>query len=175
MKPSLFFDHCPRCGERQKKPPEGDVFVCAECQFTLYFSAANAAAAFISREDGQMLLVRRANEPAKGKLAPPGGFINVGETAEDGVRREVREEVGLELTSLEFLCSQPNEYQYKDVIYPVLDFFFTARASASSEVRALEEIESFCWLDPDRVRLDELAFPSMRAAFRVWLTRRMGR
>ena len=171
MKPSQFFHHCPRCGAPQAAPPPGNVFTCAACGFTLYFSAANAVAAFVRRADGRLLFIRRGKEPAQGKLAPPGGFVDLGETAELAVRRELREEVGLELDDLEFLCSQPNEYLYQEVTYPVLDFFFAARAVASEQAQALEDVESFCWLQPARVNPDDIAFPSMRAALALLISR----
>lgn len=172
MRPSQFFHHCPRCGVRQTSLPVSNVFTCDACSFTLYFSSANATSAFIQRDDGKVLFIRRAKEPAKGRLAPPGGFIDVGETAEQGVRREIREEVGLELVDLQFLCSQPNSYFYKDVTYPVLDFFFTARAVAADSARALDDVASFCWLEPEQVSADDIAFPSMRAALAFWVEKR---
>lgn len=44
---------------------------------------------------GRLLLIRRANPPFKGQYALPGGFIDVGETVEDGCRRELMEETGI--------------------------------------------------------------------------------
>lgn len=51
-------------------------------------------------EDGQILLIRRRNPPFAGRLALPGGFVDVGETVEAACRREVREETGVELGRL---------------------------------------------------------------------------
>jgi len=44
---------------------------------------------------GEVLLVERKNEPFKGRLALPGGFVDVGETVEDACRRELMEETGV--------------------------------------------------------------------------------
>jgi ADP-ribose pyrophosphatase YjhB (NUDIX family) len=69
--------------------------------------------------------------PAKGKLAVPGGFIDIGETAEDGLRREIREEVNLAPGELRYLCTQVNDYVYRDINYPVLDLYFVGRVNPS--------------------------------------------
>jgi ADP-ribose pyrophosphatase YjhB (NUDIX family) len=50
----------------------------------------------ISKDDNsKILLVRRKNDPFKGMLSIPGGFINEGEIAEDAMRREAKEETSL--------------------------------------------------------------------------------
>jgi 8-oxo-dGTP diphosphatase len=46
---------------------------------------------------GRVVLVRRANEPRKGEWSLPGGTLEVGETLVEGVRRELGEEIGLEV------------------------------------------------------------------------------
>jgi len=45
--------------------------------------------------DDKLVLVRRGNDPFKGKYALPGGFVEFGETTEEAVRREIMEETGL--------------------------------------------------------------------------------
>ncbi len=59
---------------------------------------------------GRVLLIRRGNPPYKGEYALPGGFVDVGETVENACRREVKEEVGLDVPDLTLIgvFSDPN-------------------------------------------------------------------
>ena len=168
MKPSEFFRFCPRCGTGPHTPPTSNALSCPSCGFRYFFNPAVAAAVLVRRADGRVLLVRRAKDPGKGRLAPPGGFIDHGETAEVAAAREIREEVGLEIREVRFLCSQPNAYHYGEVTYPVLDLFFTAWAVDGTQARVIEEVESLEWEEPASVDPEDLAFPSMRAAWRLW-------
>ena len=168
MKPSEFFRFCPRCGAGPHEPPASNAFSCPSCRFRYFFNPAVSAAVFVRRADGRVLLIRRAKDPGKGRLAPPGGFIDHWETAETAAAREICEEVGLEIRCIRFLCSQPNAYHYGEVTYPVLDLFFTAWATEGAEARVIEEVESLEWVEPTSVVSEDLAFPSMREAWAIW-------
>ncbi|MFM8878159.1 MAG: NUDIX domain-containing protein [Verrucomicrobiota bacterium] len=87
MHPSRQFHHCPRCGRPIPTPAAGAPMHCKDCGFRLYFNPAVAVAVFIQDDDGRILLFRRAKDPGAGLLAPPGGFIDIGETAEAAVHR----------------------------------------------------------------------------------------
>jgi len=164
-----WFRHCPSCG--MPVPEDRSLgahrLECGGCGFVYYFNPTVAAVAFAFREDGRILLIRRAKEPGRGMLAPPGGFIDEGERAETAVVREVREEVNVGLEGIRFLCSQVNVYAYAGVEYPVLDLFFTAQVEGAEGAEALDDVDGFEWRDPMGVREEELAFPSMRAALRM--------
>jgi 8-oxo-dGTP diphosphatase len=60
--------------------------------------------------DGKLLLVRRGREPEKGKLALPGGIVEYGETTEEAVVRETKEETGIKTKPVRLLgvYSHPN-------------------------------------------------------------------
>jgi NAD+ diphosphatase len=168
MRPQSHFHFCPRCGA-EVDGTAGDVpFRCAACGFLYYFNAAVSVAALIVKADGEALFIRRAKEPAKGKLALVGGFVDAGETLESALRREVREEVNLELSSMAYLASFPNAYDYRDVVYPVIDVFFLCRTDHPGAAAALDDVESLCWLEVGTVDATDIAFPSMREALGVY-------
>ncbi|MBA0089229.1 MAG: NUDIX domain-containing protein, partial [Acidobacteria bacterium Pan2503] len=62
-------------------------------------------------DQGRTVLIRRGTEPLLGEWSIPGGSVEVGETLEQAVRRELREETGLEVCVLELI-------ELFDRIYP---------------------------------------------------------
>ncbi len=162
--PALF-QHCPRCGAR-RDGPAANPFRCAACGHQQYFNPAAAVAAILLGPDGRALFIRRAKDPGKGMFGLTGGFVDIGENAEDALRREILEEVNLEVGPLDYLCSGVNDYRYLDVTYPVLDLFYVTRAVSTDGIAALDGVESFVWLEPAKVDLDQFAFRSNAEAIR---------
>ncbi len=165
MRPAEAFKFCPRCAAPRTAENVGQSPLrCAACGFTFFFNPTVAAAAFVFDTHGRALFIRRAHEPAAGKLGIPGGFIDFDESAEEGLRREIREEVGLEVENVRFLMSCPNQYLYRDVTYPVVDLVFTADAVNPDAAQSLDGVAGIEWRLPRDVDPDELAFPSMRVS-----------
>jgi ADP-ribose pyrophosphatase YjhB (NUDIX family) len=168
MRPLDLFRFCPRCGAPRPTENAGRTpLECPACGLVFHFNPTVAAAGFVFDPAGRILLVRRAKDPAAGKLGVPGGFIDIGEAAEDGLRREVREEVGLELGNLRFLRSFPNVYPYREVLYPVVDLYFTADATDPGSARPLDAVAGIEWLRAADVPNEDIAFPSMRQAIEL--------
>ena len=67
---------------------------CPRCGWTFYANPVPAVVAVIVR-GGRVLLTRRARPPYRGTWDAPGGFLEAGETPEQGLRRELREEIGV--------------------------------------------------------------------------------
>jgi len=100
----------------------------------------------------------------------PGGFIDAGEIAEDALRREIREEVGLSVERLDYFCSLPNSYHYRGVTYQVLDFFFLGRVTAKAVQTDPTEVSEVCWIRREEIALEEIAFDSVREMLRRFLS-----
>ena len=165
------FKFCPRCGASSIQQPARNLLSCNNCGFHFYRNPAVAVAAIIVDSASRILLIRRAKDPAKGKLALPGGFVDFDETAESALHREISEELGLALQSIAYLTSQPNQYLYREVTYPVLDLFFVCRPVATETSLMRTEVESVGWLAPDEIDLREIAFDSMREALQCYFAR----
>jgi 8-oxo-dGTP diphosphatase len=90
MKKWLF---CPVCkGNLEEK----ETFIrCKACGWHFYHNPLPSVAILGVNEQDEILLVKRGIEPDKGRWALPSGFIEVGETPEEAVLRELKEETGL--------------------------------------------------------------------------------
>ena len=156
--------YCPKCGAQAFHPTAERLWVCATCDFHFYLNIATAVGGIIADEQGRILLIRRAQNPGKGMLGLPGGFLEIGETAELGLRREIREEVGLEMLDLRYHGSYANAYHYRELIYPTLDLFFICRPASTPFHCDPLEIAAAEWLLPAAIDLELIAFPSIRQA-----------
>ena len=100
--------YCPHCGgENSFSVIDGrERFHCNSCK-TIHYENPKPAATLICPKDKQLLLVRRAFEPAKGKWNLPGGFMECNETLEGAAARELLEETQLHGTAVGLLgnCS----------------------------------------------------------------------
>ena len=164
---------------------EGNASVCAACGWCFFRNPAAAAAVLLEvppppeapGDPLRLLLVRRSRPPGEGLLGIPGGFVDDGETAEEAARRELREELRLELppAPLNFLCTAPNTYPCRGVVYATLDTVFTAPLPAMPDWHDPAEIAAVVPHDPFEVGDEELAFDATRAALRAWRERASGR
>lgn len=97
MRPQPKF--CPQCGgplvwrERFGRPRP----VCAQCDHTVFFDPKVAVVGLITQGES-VLLVRRLNDPGRGKWALPAGFVDADEDPAQALCREVAEETGLRVT-----------------------------------------------------------------------------
>ncbi|MCD6193134.1 MAG: NUDIX hydrolase [Candidatus Aminicenantes bacterium] len=91
------FRFCPRCGQQLEwRSLEGrSRQVCPACGWIVYENPLPCAAALVRNERGEILLVKRGVEPAKGEWALPSGFMEIDETPEECCLRELEEETGL--------------------------------------------------------------------------------
>lgn len=162
---------CPNCGNETLNWDGEKKWSCAECSFTLYNNVAGAVAVVIRCGD-EIYLTRRNQEPKKGKLDLAGGFVDPKESAENTCKRELFEELQLEIyiKNLKYLMSLPNVYQYKEIDYNTIDLFYEYRVSEKFEVNIeLSEISETQWIPISEINLDDIAFDSQKKFFEQYL------
>jgi ADP-ribose pyrophosphatase YjhB (NUDIX family) len=128
--------YCPRCGAAALKSVGLKLVRCGACGFELYINIAAAVAALIPDDQGQLLITTRGKEPKKGTWDLPGGFADPDESAETALKREILEELRLDVVSMQYLCSFPNRYDYMGVRYPTMDLGFICQVADLSVLAA---------------------------------------
>ena len=160
-----LMNFCSNCGSRVVlKVPEGDLLprhVCENCG-TIHYQNPKIVVGSVPEYQGRILICKRGIEPRHGFWAIPGGFMENGETLEEGAAREAREEalIEVEIGSLLALANVRHAQQ--------VHVFFRARMRSaqfgvtheSLEVRLVTEAE---------IPWDELAFPSTEFALRCYV------
>lgn len=123
-------------------------------------SAANVA--IIKNSEGEILVTLRKQEPAKGTLDLPGGFTEIGETSEEGVKREVMEETGLNVTAVHYLFSLSNVYRYSGIELPTLDMFYECDIEDETVLAANDDAAECMWIKPEDIHTEQFGLRSVR-------------
>jgi 8-oxo-dGTP pyrophosphatase MutT (NUDIX family) len=190
-----MFKYCPSCASQKIQFERNKVFRCPECGFVYYHNIAAATAAIIQTKQGLLFTVR-GKDPGKGKLDFPGGFVDPGEGAVDGLRRECIEELGWDpgdlaalirdtpqergnvpqergetkVTNCRLLASFPNVYPYKNFVYNTCDLFFVIDAPDLTEADLKaepKEVAGLRFIKREALDFDDIAFESVKRALRI--------
>ena len=163
------FKYCPVCGSTHFEVNNFKSKKCRDCGFTYYANPCSATAAFIVNDKDELLVVRRAKDPAKGTLDLPGGFCDMYETVEEGMLREIKEETGLDVENIEYLFSSPNVYMYSGMGVHTLDMDFLVHVHGDPEalkaiVLAADDAAEALWIPISEINPDEFGLTSIRNA-----------
>ena len=169
MHPLDLFKYCPKCGSPAFVENNEKSKRCTDCGFVYYFNASSATVAFIQNVRGELLVCRRAKEPAKGTLDLPGGFVDRFETGEEGVAREVLEETGLEVMETKYRFSLPNTYLYSGFLVHSLDQFFVCHVKEGAGLHAMDDVADSFWTPLDKVNPEEFGLDSVREGVKRFL------
>jgi ADP-ribose pyrophosphatase YjhB (NUDIX family) len=167
MDPVPAYRHCPVCAgalePRSEAPDEPAFPTCTACGFIFYLDPKVSAGAVVVWS-GELVLLRRAIEPARGKWVYPGGYVNRGETTGQAAVRETEEEVGMCVTVRDLL----GVYSYEGRSVVVVVYAADAITGPPRAGREALEVRTF---PPEEIPWDELAFPSTRDGIRDYLRR----
>ncbi len=113
---------------------------------------------------GRILLSERGKDPNKGKYDLPGGFVDLHDTAEAALLREIKEELDLDESDISvpsYFTSSNVPYHFMDELHQTLILVFVAQLKADkSKLLALDDVASIKWvnlkeLDPEMLVSNE--------------------
>jgi len=116
-------------------------------------------------EGGRVLLLERSEKSSYGGWCLPGGKIDYGETLEDVIGRELKEETGLETSSVRFLFFQdglpnkPNSTHYLNLYFECL---------WTGTVALNDESDQYSWVDKETISQYLIAFGNEKALIAYW-------
>lgn len=148
--------HCGVCGEEMHPDLKERAMRCPKCGNLVYPKIMPAVIVGVRNEKKQILLTRYAHSTYT-KFALVAGFAEIGETIEETVKREVKEETGLDIFNLQFYKSQPWSFS------STLLFGFWAEADSHQKISMDDgELKEADWYDRD-VNVDNLDQASLTA------------
>ena len=129
--------------------------------------------------DWRALLIRRGSPPLEGEWSIPGGMLELGETFEEGVRRELAEETGLQVRVVEFIevfeRIFPGEDGRTRYHFVILDYLCAVK---SGEARAASDVTDVAWAREEELEgyaLTPTATRVIKRAFEMWRARSAGK
>jgi ADP-ribose pyrophosphatase YjhB (NUDIX family) len=163
------FKFCTVCGKLYSKS-EGFAKSCDACGYVYFISAKPSTGVIVTNSKKGVLLIKRKFEPKKGTYTFSAGFADGPERIEDAAVREVKEEVGIDISDLEkkFLGTYPGEYEYKGVTKYFQGAYFAVEINddLASKIIVSEDATEFMWIDPGKLDLSIIGFESNRQALR---------
>jgi NAD+ diphosphatase len=135
--------HCGRCGSPTENKSDERAKVCPKCG-TVSFPRMSPAIIVAVIRDGSVLLAHAARFPGA-MYSVLAGFVEPGESLEDCVRREVKEEAGVELKNIRYFGSQPWPFPNSLMIG------FTAEYAGGEVTMDMKEIVDAQWFTADHL------------------------
>jgi len=140
------FKYCSKCGTENKRLNQEHAYQCAGCGMVHYPRIYPAIITAVTKKD-RILLARGVNFPNKKMFSVLAGFVEPGETLEECVSREVREESGIHVTNIRYFGSQP--WPFPDSLM----IGFTAEYKSGTIQADKREIEDAGWFQADNLPL----------------------
>ena len=139
--------HCRKCGAKlieKEMKNEGIVPYCPECE-EYRFPQYNVAVSMIvvNKSKDEILLIQQYGRPSYVLVA---GYVNRGESLEDAVRREIKEETGMTVSRIRF--NRTEFFEKSDSLM----CNFTVFVKDASELNTNYEVDRYAWFTPDEAK-----------------------
>lgn len=161
------YNFCCICGGKLERKGKS-LLICKTCGQHHYFNPRPCNAAILTNSKGEILLVKRKFEPKKEYWDLPGGFIDLFETAEQSLVRELEEELGITLRDFSYLGSFYDTYRYQNITYPTLGFVYVGRLD-TQKLESRADVSELKFFKPEMIPFAKIAFESIKQPIRQFL------
>ncbi len=168
------FKFCPSCGCQEHLAFFEKKISCSACQFCFYFNPATAVTLILENNNAEFLILTRNQDPGKGLLDLPGGFVDPFETAEFAATREIKEELNIHVEKFNYVSTAFNLYTYKNVTYQTVDICYHAHIG-DAKIELNEENSSYSWLNKEALKNATYAFSSVSIVINDFLSQQLKR
>jgi len=137
------YKYCPFCkGHLSQEDPYRQK--CIECGFILYHNSSPCVGAVPVDKNSRILLAKRGIEPFKGGWNIIGGFLDYGEEPMEGLKREVKEETGVNCEITGLICMHADTYGKNGPA--LINISFTVKL-LSDKIEPLDDVSELKWFD----------------------------
>lgn len=158
------FKYCPKCSCFDLVLIGKD-YKCESCGFMFWQNSKPSVTAIIIKNN-KLLLGKRNVEPGKNKWDVPGGFLNDGEHPEAGLKREMKEELGVDIKIKKFIGFFMDSYMDGTDLYNTLCIHYLVNI-IGKEPKPLEEVSELKWFSLNSLPKN-IAFKSNRKSLKLF-------
>ena len=153
------YNHCPQCGSNQLKIENQTLIVCQNCNYQIYNNPKPTATCVIICEN-KIMLGKRAHQPHKDEWSFGGGFLDYGESPTEACIREVKEELGIDITNPIMIGDVSHDYEYQGAISKIASTLFLIRIDPqlADQIIPADDVAEIKWVSFGELNSMELAF-----------------
>ena len=152
--------YCKVCGGETDAKNERS-WICRECKGLSFSNPCPGADVALFNDAGEVLLSERAEDPKKGYFNLPGGFVEAGETLEQGAYRELQEELQIDTndySDIQYVGSFFTKYAFSNQVYDVVGAVYAARILNPEKIVSQDDSKSVKFVPLED--LDDIMFSS---------------
>ncbi len=158
---------CSNCGQSTIIQINPTVSKCQNCGYEFFGNPKATATAVIVCKD-KLLLIERKHNPFAGSWAFVGGFLDYGENSKEAMIREIKEEIGLDISleSLVFLDNSTHDYTYQNQTISINTNAYLIQISKkiAQEIQVGDDASGYKWVNKNDVFNMDLPFSNNEIA-----------
>jgi ADP-ribose pyrophosphatase YjhB (NUDIX family) len=151
-----IISYCIKCGNKYSEDNfdmEESAFVCDKCGHKFHINPIPTVGAVVPRKDAdEVLISTRGINPFKGKLETPGGFVDTNEAPREAIKRELKEELNLNLHIKEVIHTSKLRYQYQSIMYPLNCIYFISDPVDELPKELEYEVQKVQFMNLDQIK-----------------------